>query len=58
MVAQIDGNESNSAPFNLGLTCRSCNASGGQELFCKGDLEIEAGRWDGGVLGLDMSDLL
>jgi hypothetical protein len=26
MVAHIDGNESNSKPYNLGLTCRSCNA--------------------------------
>jgi hypothetical protein len=26
MVAHIDGNESNVAPQNLGLTCRSCNA--------------------------------
>jgi hypothetical protein len=26
MVAHIDGNESNSAAYNLGLTCRSCNA--------------------------------
>ncbi len=26
MVAHIDGNESNIAPSNLGLTCRSCNA--------------------------------
>jgi hypothetical protein len=26
MVAHIDGNESNGHRFNLGLTCRSCNA--------------------------------
>ena len=26
MVAHIDGNESNSEAWNLGLTCRSCNA--------------------------------
>ena len=26
MVAHIDGDESNMAPLNLGLTCRSCNA--------------------------------
>lgn len=26
MVAHIDGNESNGAPENLGLSCRSCNA--------------------------------
>ena len=27
MVAHIDGNESSSRPYNLGLTCRSCNAT-------------------------------
>lgn len=26
MVAHIDGNESNGAAWNLGMTCRSCNA--------------------------------
>lgn len=26
MVAHLDGHEENTMPFNLGLTCRSCNA--------------------------------